>query len=112
VSRLDAPREEAPLRDLFASVIDNIKGYVSAEITLVKVTVTTRAGAAIPAIAMLVAAVVLLQAGLTVLAAALGALFAIWLGWAGGLALSAVLVLAGAGLLVWLAIKRLAKAFG
>jgi hypothetical protein len=101
--------EPESLRELAGRVIDNTKAYVRAEVTLVKQTAVTKASqAAIPA-ALVVIAVVLLQAAITVLAAALGLLFARWLGSAGGLAVAALVVLAISGLLVWIAVNRIRR---
>lgn len=104
--------EPESLRELVGRVIDNAKAYVKAEVTLAKQTATTKAGQAGPAVVMVVVAVLLLQAAITVLAAALGLLLARWLGPAGGLAVAALLVVVIAGLLVWFAasrFKRIAK---
>lgn len=104
--------EPESLRELAARVIDNSKAYVRAEITLAKQTAVTKASqAAMPAV-LVVAGIVLVQAAITILAAALGLLLAHWLGPAGGLAVAALIVLALAGLLVWIAvnqIKRIAR---
>jgi hypothetical protein len=105
------PEGEEPesLRELAGRVIDNTKAYVRAEVTLVKQTAVTKASqAAVPA-ALVVVAVLLLQAAITVLAAALGLFFARWLGSAGGLAVAALVVLAISGLLVWIAVNRIKR---
>ncbi|WP_294390715.1 phage holin family protein [uncultured Sphingomonas sp.] len=109
--RHPAPAGEESLRDLFARVIDNGKAYAKAEVNLVKVTVSTKTKLAVPAIGFFIAALLLVQAALTVLTAALGALIALWLGWPAGLAIAALLVFGTAGLLAWLGIKRLTRAF-
>ena len=106
MTRLDAG-QEPPLRELAARLIDNGKAYVRAEVNLVKTTVSTKAGLAGPAVAMIVVAVILVQAAITVLIAALGLLLARWLGLAGGFAAAAVIVLAGAAMLAWMAINRI-----
>jgi hypothetical protein len=111
VSRPNTPGGEVPLRELLARVISDGKAYLRAEITWLKATTSYRAGLLLPAIGLFIVALILLQTGLTVLAIALGALLAIWLGWAGGLAISGLLVLAGTGLLVWLGARRVMKAF-
>jgi hypothetical protein len=101
--------EPESLRELAGRVIDNIKAYVRAEVTLAKQTAVTKASqAAVPA-ALVVVAVLLLQAAITVLAAALGLLFARWLGPAGGFAVAALLVLAISGLLVWIAVQQIRR---
>jgi len=99
--------ETESLRDLAARVIDNGKAYLRAELTLVRQTMATKAALIGPAVAMIVAAILLVQAALTVLAASLGFLLARWLGLAGGLGVAALIVLAVAGLLVWVAIHRI-----
>jgi ABC-type multidrug transport system permease subunit len=111
VSHPTTPGEEVPLRELFARVINDGKDYLRAELALVKTTFSARTRLVLPALGFFIVALVLLQTGLTMLAVALGALLAIWLGWAGGFAVSALLVLAGTALLVWLGAKRMMKAF-
>jgi hypothetical protein len=106
VTYLPNGEEPASLRELAARVIDNGKAYVRAEVTLVKATVTTKAGQAGPALALVVIAIVLIQAALTVLVASLGLLLARWLGLPGGFAVAAILVLLVAGLLGLTAMKR------
>ena len=98
--------QPASLRELAARVIDNGKAYIRAEVTLVKATVTTKASQAGPAIGLIVTAIVLIQAALTVLVASLGLLLARWLGLPGGFAAAAVLVLLVAGMLGLTAVKR------
>lgn len=94
------------LRDLVARLIDSAKAYASAEVAVVKKTVTFRVDQAKPAAIFGVAALLIVQAALTVLIAALGVALARWIGVAGGLAVAAVLALMVAGLLVWLALRR------
>ena len=101
------PVEEESLRDLVARLIDSGKAYLNAEVTLVKTTVSVRVAQAKPAAAFIVVAILLVQAALTVLVAALGMLLAQWLTPAGGLAVGAVLALLLAGLLGWMAARRL-----
>ncbi|WP_420137039.1 phage holin family protein [Sphingomonas sp.] len=107
MTQLKTGEEPVPLRELAARLIDNGKAYLRAEVNLVKTTVSTKAGQAGPALAMIVVAILLVQAALTVLVAALGLLLARWLGLAGGFAVAAVAVLAIAGLLSWIAINRI-----
>ena len=107
MTRLTDREEPAPLRELAARLIDNGKAYVRAELNLVKTTVSTKAGQAGPAVGMIVVAIVLIQAAVTVLAAALGLLLARWLGLPGGFAVAALLVLVVAALLVWVAVARI-----
>lgn len=103
-------QDQTSLRDLAARVIDNTKDYLRAEVTLVKQTVATKAGLAGPAAAMVVVAIILLQAAVTILAAALGLLLARWLGMAGGFAIAALITIAIAGMLVMIAMRRLKEA--
>jgi hypothetical protein len=102
----DAEEPES-LRELAARVIDNSKAYLRAELTLVRQTVAAKASLAGPALALIVAGIVLVQAAITVLAASLGLLLAHWLGLAGGFAVAALLVLMIAGLLAWMAARRI-----
>lgn len=101
---------ERSLRELIAGSIDSAKAYVRAEVTLVKQTATTMVERVRPAAIFIVIAVFLLQAGLTILVAALGMTAAIWLGPAGGLAVGGVVALVIAGLLAWLALGRIRSA--
>lgn len=107
MTRLNDGEEPASLRELAGRVIDNGKAYVRAELTLAKATVATKAAQAGPAAGLILVAVVLTQAAVTVLAASLGLLLARWLGLAGGFAAAAVLVLLVAALLGWMAAKRI-----
>ena len=103
----DGGGQEESLRDLVARVIDNTKAYLRAEANLLKQTASLWATRAIPAAVLIVIAILLTQAALTVLIAALGWALASWLGVPAGLALAAVITLALAGLLVWLAVRKL-----
>lgn len=107
MTRLDADQEPLPLRELATRLIDNGKAYVRAEVNLVKATVSTKASQAGPALAMIVIAILLVQAALTALVAALGLLLSRWLGLAGGFAVASIAVLAVAALLGWTAVKRI-----
>lgn len=102
-----APPEEESLRELVARLIDSGKAYAQAEVALVKTTVSVRAAQAKPAAIFGVIAILLVQAALTVLVAALGMALAQWLTPAGGLAAGAVIALLIAGLLGWMAARRL-----
>lgn len=99
--------EPESLRDLATRVIDDGKAYLQAEVRVVKQTVSTKVGQIGPAAGLLAGALLLVQAALTVLAAALGLLLAQWLGSAGGFAVAALIVLALAGLLAWIALRRI-----
>ncbi|WP_174273183.1 phage holin family protein [Sphingomonas bacterium] len=103
-------REDQSLRALIARLIDETKAYAKAEIGVVKATAMAWVSPAKIAVPLIVVAILLLQAALTVLVAALGMTLAVWLGTAGGLAVGAVIVLAIAGLLAWIAISRFSKA--
>jgi hypothetical protein len=111
VSLPPEPVGEESLRDLLMRVIDNTKAYVRAEINLVKTTVSTKAGKAGPALGLLVVALLVIQASLTVLVVALGALLACWIGWPAGLGLAAVIGFAMSGILAWTAYKKLMGVF-
>jgi len=95
------------LRDLVVRLIDSAKDYLRAEMTVAKRTALEWAARAKPAIVFVIIAILLLQAGLTVLLAALGLTLAHWIGTAGGMAVAGVLALALAGLLAWLAVSRI-----
>ncbi len=99
--------DSGSLRDLATRVIDDGKAYLQAEVNVVKQTVSTKVGQIGPAAALLVGALLLVQAALTVLTAALGLLLAQWLGSAGGFAAAALIGLVLAGLLAWMAIRRI-----
>ena len=101
------PPEEESLRDLVARLIDSAKAYLNAEVALIKTTASVRIAQAKPAAIFAVTAILLVQAALTVLVAALGMLLARWLTPAGGLAAGAVLALLVAGLLGWMAARQL-----
>jgi hypothetical protein len=102
--------EQESLRDLVARVIDNTKAYLRAEVALQKQRAATWAGRAGPAVGLLIGALLIVQASLTVLVAALGWLVASWLGPAGGFAAAALLGLALAGLLAWIAVRQITRA--
>jgi hypothetical protein len=95
------------LRDLVTRLIDSAKSYVRAEIALARKIVASRVARAKPAIVLLVCALLFTQAAVTVLVGAIGMVLAMWLGVAGGLAIAALLALAAAALLGWLAIRLL-----
>lgn len=99
-------QEELSLRDLIARLIDSAKAYLRAEVALVRKTVEVRLDQAKPAAAFAIGAVMLVQAALVILLAALGMGLATWLGPAGGLAVAGLVGLLIAGLLVWAAVSR------
>ncbi len=98
------------VRELIARLIDETKAYVKAEVTVVKATTFAYLRRAQVAVPLIIVAVLLLQAALTVLVAALGLALAHWLGAAGGLAVAAVIVLVIAGICVSIAISKISKA--
>lgn len=102
------PIEQETLRDLIARLIDSGKAYARAEVALIRQTVVTRIGQIKPAIALVVPAIFLVQAALTVLLVALGFGLARWLGPAGGMAVAAMIGLVVAGLLIWFAVRLVA----
>jgi hypothetical protein len=101
------PDQGETLRDLVARLIDSAKAYARAEIALARQTVASRLARARPAIVLLACALLFAQAALTVLVGALGMLLASCVGVAGGLAIAALLALAIAAVLGWLAIRLL-----
>jgi hypothetical protein len=111
MSSTESAAEQESLRDLATRVIENGKAYAHAELTVIKETVATKAGVAGPAAALVIIAILIVQAAITVLAASLGLLLAPWLGLPGGFAVAALIWLALAGLLVWIAAARFKRAF-
>jgi hypothetical protein len=111
VSLRPGPAGEESLRDLLMRAIENGKAYLRAEVAVIKVTASTRAGQAGPALGLVVGALLIVQASLTVLIASLGALLALWLGWPGGLALAALVGLVVAGAIAWSGVKTLTGLF-
>jgi hypothetical protein len=105
------PVEDETLPGLVSRIIENLKAYIRAEVQLIKVTASTKAGLAFPAVGLFIVALVFLQVALTVFTLALGALLAIWLGWAGGLAVAALVALTVAGLFAWIGARRMTRAF-
>jgi hypothetical protein len=104
------PAEQESLRDLVARVIENTKAYIRAELALQKARAATWVGRAGPAIGLVIGALLIVQASLTVLIAALGWLLALRLGSAGGFAVAALIGLVIAGLVGWIGIKQLTRA--
>lgn len=109
MTTLAPPPTEDSLKHIVYRVIDDGKDYARAEINVVKQIALSKVDAIRPAAIMLVVAVFLLQAALTVLTAALGMALATWLGTAGGLAVGAVIVLVVVGILALAAINRLKR---
>ena len=107
----DRRLQEESLGEIVTRVVDNGKDYARAEIAVAKATVRAKLDAVRPAAIYIVCAIFLLQAALTVLAAALGMALARWLGTAGGLAVGALIVLVVVGLLAGAAVAKLKKAF-
>lgn len=104
--------DEASLRELVARLIDSTKAFVQAEVALVRRTFTVWAGAAKAAAILFVIALILVNAAVIVLLAALGMALATWLGTAGGLAVAALIGLAAAGLLGWIGARRIMAMLG
>lgn len=102
--------KEESVRELIARLIDETKAYVKAEVAVAKATAMRWVRRAQIAVPLVIVAVLLLQAALTVLVAALGMALAAWLGTAGGLAVAAVLVLILASICVGIAIAQISKA--
>lgn len=99
--------QDDTLGELVTRLSEDAKAYAKAEVAVVKRSVLARVAAIKPSAIYIVLAILLVQAALTVLTAALGMVLAIWLGPPGGLAAGAVIVLAVAGLLVRLAVVKL-----
>ena len=99
----------ASLRELLARLIEDGKAWATAEIAVVKATATAWITPAKIAVPLVIGAVFLVQAALTVLVIALGAALAAWIGVAGGLAVAALIVLLIAGGMVGIAITRFGK---
>lgn len=103
------PRDDTPpLREMIAGLVDAGKTYARAEIAYYQALVTVRAKAAAIGVGFAVAALLIAQAALTVLLAALGLLVARWLGGAGGFAIAALVGLLLAGLLAFVGVRRIA----
>lgn len=98
------------VRELIARLIDETKAYAKAEIAVVKATALSYIAPVKIAAPLIIGAILLLQAALTVLIAAIGMALATWLGVAGGLAVSAILFLIIAGVCVAFAVSRFSKA--
>jgi hypothetical protein len=107
VNPLSDAKDAESLRDLVARLIDTTRAYLKAEIVLAKARVRARIGALLPVVALVLTGMVLAQASLAVLIVAAGALFARWIGWAGGLALAGLLGLLLGALLAWAGYKTL-----
>ena len=99
--------QEQPIGTLVTQLIEDGKAYVRSEVTLAKTTVTSKVGAVVPSAAFGFGALLIVQASLTVLVAALGMTIAVWVGPAGGLAIGGAIGLLLAGLLGWIAAARL-----
>jgi len=95
-----SPGEEpGSLRDLAARVIDDGTTYLKAELTLAKEQAITSVKEARPTIRLALAALMLGQGAIMVLAISLGLLLARWLGLPGGF-LAAGLIMIGAMALI------------
>jgi hypothetical protein len=100
----------ASLRELVAQLIEDGKAWATAEIAVVKSTAAAWMAPAKIAVPLVMGAVLLVQAALTVLVAAVGMVLATWLGVAGGLAVGALLFLLIAGGLITIAVRRMGQA--
>ena len=98
------------VRDLISRLIDEGKAYAKAEVAVIKATAFGWIRPAKIAVPLIIVAILLVQASLTVLVAALGMALAHWIGAAGGLALAAVIVLLLAGALAGIAAVKFSKA--
>ena len=106
-NQMPEPEEEAPLGEIVSDLVDQGKAYAKAEIDLAKAQAMAKvAEFKVPAI-LLFGAWLFAQAAVTVLAVAVAMGLAPLIGPFGG-GLVAVLLAGGvAGLLAWLAVKRL-----
>jgi hypothetical protein len=96
------------LRDLFTQAIEHGRAFAGAEVAYYKATALDKVDRAKLPIVFLFSALLLVQAALTTLFVGIGFALAFWLGPLGGGIASAAIALAVAGLLVWLAQRRLA----
>lgn len=92
-------------------VVDDGKTYLKAEIGLWRAIALSKVDIIRPAVIAVVAALMLVQAGLTVVTAGFGMALAKWVGVPGGLALAGLLLLVIAAALALFAVARL-KALG
>jgi hypothetical protein len=99
----------ASLVGLIARLVEEGKAYAVAEVGVAKATARAWLTVAKIAVPLIFVALFLLQAALVVLVAAVGMALSPWLGMAGGLAVSAILTLIVAGLLIGFAIRRLSR---
>lgn len=111
--RAQLAAEGETIGGLFARLIEDAKRLIRAELDYYKLLLTGRAMALRTAAIMIVVALFLVQASLTTLVVGLG--LALWrlfgaLGIAGGVIIAAVLGLAISGLLVRVAVARIAAA--
>jgi hypothetical protein len=99
----------ASLVGLVGRLVEEAKAYATAEIAVAKATARAWLQVAAIAVPLIVVALLLCQAALVALVAAVGLALAPWLGMAGGLAVSALLTLTIAGLLVGFVLSRVTK---
>ena len=101
-----------PLGGLFSKLVDRARDVARAEIAYYRGIATSKASAAASPVALLVAALFVAQASLTVLIFAIGAAVAMWIGIPAGLLVGALLGFAVTGLLVWIAVGQFKRVGG
>lgn len=101
--------EDPSIRDLIGRTVDDGKAFVRAEIDLYRTIATAKATSLVWPVVMIVAAIFLVQAALTTLLAGVGLGLAVHLGPLGGFAVAALIGLAVAGLLAFLAYRSFAR---
>ena len=101
--------EPESLRDLAARVIEDGTDYLKAELTLAKEETITRIKEARPTIRLLLAALMLGQGAIIVLAISLGLLLAKWLGLPGGFFVAGLMMSVAMVLVARNVVKRIRK---
>lgn len=101
--------EPESLRDLATRVIEDGTDYLKAELTLAKEETITRVKEARPTIRLLLAALMLGQGAIVVLAISLGLLLARWLGLPGGFLAAGVVMIAAMVLIARNVAERIRK---
>ena len=99
--------DEPSLRELLARLLVDARAYAQAELNVGKTVVSQWVARWRPAVIMMVVAVFIVQAALTTLVIALGMALAALMGAAAGIAAAGVIALLVAGLLGYLAMRRL-----
>jgi len=101
--------EPESLRDLAARVIEDGTDYLKAELTLAKEETISRVKDARPTIRLALAALMLGQGAIMVLAISLGLLLAKWLGLPGGFLIAGLLMIGAMLLIAHNVVERIRK---